>query len=471
MSSFNWSFLEQASSKAVNLIVQIVLARILAPEEFGILAILLVIVNIADVIAQSGLGLALIQETDSDDLSYTTAFWLNLGISVVLYVAILGLAPIFQSFYGIDQLDVYLRVIAIVVIVNAFNAIQRSYLQRRMDFKSLFAASTIGVFGSGILGVVAALIGWGIWALVIQTIAQSLLICAVMLIVVPWKPKFHFSKENGKSLFSYGWKLAITGLLNSLYTGISELIIGRVCSPSALGFYSQGRKYPNAAIAVIGNALQNVMFPALSLAKNDREQFLQRFTMFLQMGTFIVTPFSVLLAIVAEPVVALLLTEKWLPCVFIFQATCLTCAVLILQIANLRAYMALGDSGLYFKLNVIKCGLGVIVLSATAIVTRDINAVAAVWLLFSVLAVLLVDMIPAKRKFGYGCMRQIKDVVPTYVLCAIAALPSGLLSLLALDYIPLLCLQIVVFVLVYVGIAFLFRYKVLYQCIDALIKR
>lgn len=427
--------------------------------------------NIADVIAQSGLGLALIQESDSDELSYTTAFWLNLGIAIGLYVLILILAPIFQSFYSIERLDVYLRVIAIVVIVNAFNAIQRSYLQRRMDFRSLFAASTVGVLGSGILGVATALMGWGIWALVLQTISQSFFACIVMLIQVPWKPKLHFSKKKGKSLFSYGWKLAITGLLNALYTGISELIIGRVCSPAALGFYSQGRKYPNAAIAVIGNALQNVMFPALSLAKNDRKQFLQRFTVFLQMGTFIVAPFAFLLAIVAEPVVVLLLTEKWLPCVFIFQATCLTCTVLILQIANLRAYMALGDSGLYFKLNVIKCGLGVLVLSATAIMTRDINAVAAAWLIFSVLSVLLVDMIPAKRKFGYGCLRQLKDVMPTYGLCLIAALPSGMLSFLALDYIPMLCLQVVVFGLVYVGIALLVHNKTLYQCINVLMKR
>ena len=185
--------------------------------------------NIADVIAQSGLGLALIQESDSDELSYTTAFWLNLGIAIGLYVLILILAPIFQSFYSIERLDVYLRVIAIVVIVNAFNAIQRSYLQRRMDFRSLFAASTVGVLGSGILGVATALMGWGIWALVLQTISQSFFACIVMLIRVPWKPKLHFSKKKGKSLFSYGWKLAITGLLNALYTGISELIIGRVC--------------------------------------------------------------------------------------------------------------------------------------------------------------------------------------------------------------------------------------------------
>lgn len=469
--SFVWSFLEQGGSKAIQLIVQIILARILAPEAFGILAILLVVSQLMDSVAQSGLGTAIIQKKDANAVSYTTAWWLSLLIAVFLYVVVFFTAPMFEMFYGMDGLANYLRVLSLVVFFNAANSIQRSYLQRSMDFKSIFRASTIAVLLSGVIGIALAEFGWGVWALILQTLLQSFFLFIVMWFQISWRPSLNFSISQAKELFSYGWKICATGILGVFYQGVSELIIGRVCSASALGFFSQGRKYPNAAIAVLGNALQNVMFPALALVKDNHEKFIQVFVKFLKTGTFIVAPFSFLLTIVSEPIVALLLTEKWLPCVFVFQSTCLTCTVLILQIANLRAYMALGDSGLYLKLNIIKCGLGVVILSIIAVITRDINAIALAWMLFSVITVFVVDMVPAKRKFGYGFLRQLKDVAPTYGLCLIATIPTYMLSFFSLGYVPMLCLQVVVFCVIYLGAAILFRSDVLRQCVDMLKRR
>lgn len=474
LGAFSWSFLEQAGSKAVALVVQIALARILVPEDFGILAILLVVVNIADVIAQSGFGMALIQRTDVDDSSYTTTFWISVGISISILILLWFIAPVLQVFYRLDGLASYLRIISIVVIFNAFNAIQRSYLQRRMDFKSLFRVSLVATIASGAIGIACALYGMGVWALVAQTILQSAISCAGLLVVVPWKPRLLFNKGQAKSLFSYGWKLSVTGILNVLYTGLSELVIGRACSPADLGYYSQGRKYPNAVIMVLTNSIQNVIFPALSLAKQNHQEFMHKMKQMLILGTFVIAPISFLFAVAAEPVVAIVLTEKWLPCVFIFQMACLSNAVIILQIANLRAYMALGHSGLYLKLNFIKCIAGAFVICSVSIITRDVNVVAATVCVFSFGAVIFVDLHPAKRLLDFGWLKQLENVFPTYVLCIVSSIPAYLINLIDWPYGAKLVAQIVVFAGVYVGCAKIARRPELHQSreiIRRLIKR
>ena len=225
--SLLWSFLEQGGSKIIALLVQILLARLLSPEAFGVLAILLVVTNVADAIAQSGLGSAIIQRSKSDNLTYTTAFWLSMGIAAILFCLILCSAPVIESFYGMPGLGNYLSVLAIIVFFNSANSIQRSILQRDMDFKSLFLTSTLAALFSGVIGVGGAFLGWGIWALVAQSLTQSVAMCVVMATRVSWKPSFAFSKEEAVELFSYGWKVASTSILNVLYTGISDIVVGK----------------------------------------------------------------------------------------------------------------------------------------------------------------------------------------------------------------------------------------------------
>lgn len=352
--TFLWSFLEQGGSKAIQLFVQIILARLLSPEAFGILAILLVVTQITDSIAQSGLGMALIQKSDADDRSYSTAWWLSLGLAAALYIVVYFTSPTISVFYNMPDLVVYLRVLGLIVFFNSANSIQRSYLQRNMNFRGIFAATTIAALISGFGGVVLAFFGFGVWSLVLQSLLQSIFICIVMWLQISWKPAFTFDVSQAWSLFSYGWKICITGILNVIYSGISELIIGRACSASELGLYSQGRKYPTAAIGVMSNSIANVLFPMFSAIKGDSEALRGAIRRGLTLGTFLVAPISLLAAVVAKPLVAILLTEKWLACVPIFQLTCISNAILMIQLVNLRAYMALGDSSLYMRLQIIK---------------------------------------------------------------------------------------------------------------------
>ena len=262
--SLAWSFLEQGGSKVVTLFVQIVLARILAPEEFGIMAILLVLVNVADAVSQSGLGTALIQKSKTTDVECSTAFWLSMAVASLLFCLLFTVAPVVSAFYGERSFTPLLRVLSVVIVFNSMNSILRSRLQSAMDFKGLFKANVLAIVVSSAFGVGLALSGFGIWALVIQVVSQSACATLMLYLAASWRPSLLFDREAAKELFGYGWKICATGILNVLYMGASDLIIGKACSTGDLGYYSQGRKWPGAVVSIASNALQNVFFPVFS---------------------------------------------------------------------------------------------------------------------------------------------------------------------------------------------------------------
>ncbi len=464
--AFVWSFLEQGGAKAINLLVQIVLARLLAPEAFGVLAILLVVIEMANVIAQSGLGLALIQRDEITETAYSTALWLSLGLAFALYIILFLSAPLIAEFYAMIGLALYLRVIAFAVITNAISSIQRACLQSALDFKALFKANILAIALSGIAGIGAAIAGLGVWALVAQVLTQSVVACIVLSAFLKRRPKTMFDFEDAKSLFSYGWKICVTGILNVIYTGTSELIIGKACSAVDLGYYSQGNKWPNAAITVASNAMQNVMFPAFSKLKGDMAALRSAMVRMIDVGSFVVVPLSLLFAVVAEPLVVVLLTEKWLPCVPVFQLICVANVMLMPQLVNLRAYMALGDSGLYLRLQIVKVVIGTLAIGATALLTRNIYCVALATCLFTFFAVIVVDMQPARRKHGVGRGDQLRIIAPSVLLSLVASALAYAVSLLALPPIALLCIQVIVFAAVYVAGAIIAHLNGLVECVS-----
>lgn len=467
--SLFWSFMEQGGASLIGFVVQIILARLLAPEAFGTMAILLVFTSLMDSVAQSGLGSSLIQKVKADSISYSTAFWLSLCIAVVLYGVLFFAAPFISSFYDMDGMASYLRVLGIGVFFNSFNSIQRSFLQRSMDFKKLFKANFSGLVLSGAIGICCAFFGFGIWALVAQSIAQGVCSCLMLLIFVPWKPSFAFKAVEAKELFRFGWKICATGMINVLHDGISELVIGKSCSPTELGYYSQGRKYPNLAIGVITNAMSNVLFPAFSRIKDDADGLRGSLKVVLSVGTFVIAPMSILFCVIAQPVIVLLLTEKWLPSVLVFQFTFGANAFLMFQLVNLRAYMALGLSGLYLKINLIKSIGSVILVCATAILTRDIYATAAVTALCNVIGIFFVDMPFAKRAHGYGALAQVKDQLPTYLICAVSALGSWACSFISMGIVLTMLMQIIAFGVIYILLSRFLNKDAWNTCWDALL--
>lgn len=466
--AFLWSFLEQGGTRIIQLLVQIVLARLIGPEAFGILAILLVFTNIADAIAQSGLGMALVQKPNAAKKDFTTAFWLSLLLAAMVFIILWLIAPLLASIYQEQSLEILLRALSFVVFLNSVNSVQRAYLQRHMDFKKLFQANVIAALLSGIFGIGAAVLGFGIWALVIQTLSQSLFTCITLLVVVPWKPTFTFDKTSAGLMYSYGWKICITGILNVIYTGVSELIIGKACSVTDLGYYSQGRKWPNAAISLATNALQNVFFPAFASLQNDLAGLRAAMKKSLVAGSFLMVPVSFFFAVAAEPVVALLLTETWLPCVPVFQSLCIANSLMLLQVINLRAYMALGDSGLYMRLQIIKVALSVVAISVAALLTKDIYIVAAVNAVLIAFNVIFVDLHSAKRVHSYSRLSQIKDIIPIYLIAAVAGIGSYAISVFNFSNIAELVLMAIVFVFIYLLLSVTFKIQGAKECFQLL---
>lgn len=453
LSSLFWSFMEQGGSKVAQLVVQLVLARILAPEAFGVLAILLVFTQIADSVAQSGMGTALIQREGAGLREYSTALWLSLGLAAALYVLLFLAAPVIEAFYGMPGLTAPLRVLSLTFVFNAFNSIQRSYLQKSMDFRDLCKANVLALALSGAAGIAAALMGWGIWALVVQYVAQAALACVTLLRFSPWRPSFEFDPGVAKELYSYGWKICVTGILNTIYTSVSELILGKTCSASDLGLYSQGRKWPNAGMQLFSNAIQNVFLPAFSELQSDAGALRASMRRMLVDGSFVVAPLSFLTAVAAGPIARLLLGEAWSDCAPVFALTCLTNCVLILQLTNLRAYMALGRSDLYLALQAVKVLTGTIVTASAAIVTRDIVMVALANTLVSFFNVIVVDLWPGASVHGYGRGEQLRDIAPIIASSTVAGACAYVPMMARLSDFPTLLLQALTFSVVYLILA------------------
>lgn len=472
--SFLWSFLEQGSTSIVSLIVQIILARLLLPDDFGVMAILLVIISLANAISQSGLGTALIQKRDATKTTFSTAFWLSLLFSIILYAVIFLGAPLLAIIYSMPDLTLYLRILGLSVLFDSINSIQRSLLQKELRFKSLFRVNFFSILISAAISIILALNGFGIWSLIVQTICQVVASCLALFLQIPWKPSLEFNMYDAKDMFKYGWKICLTSILNTCYTGLSELIIGKTNTASDLGYYSQGRKWPNAAMGAVNNALQNVLFPALSTMQNDIPTFRSAIRKILSTGFYITAPICLLSAVIAEPLIAILLGESWLPCTLIFQFSCLGYVLIMPQAVNLRAYMALGHSGLYLKLQIIKVISGSVLFSFIALVSQNIYVVAATVLLHNICCVIFVDMHPAKKTLGVGTLEQLKIIIPSFSLSLFSAFIASLIQFVSFGFLIQMVLQILVFSIIYLSGSNLFKVEGYSACIEViaeLIKR
>lgn len=455
--SMLWSLLEQGLSKGIALVVEIVIARLLAPEAFGTLAILLVFVNVADAVAQSGLNMALIQRPDASEADFSTAFWLSLALAGVMYAGIFIGAPYVAQFYQSAELAFFMRGLAVVLPLNAFNSIQKAFLQRNFHFKKLFYVSSFSVLVSGVIGVVGAWVGLGTWALIAQRVANSAISCIALLRVVSWRPAIVFVRSSAKCMLLYGWKVCATVVIDALYSGLSDLVIGKVCTKSELGLYSQGRKYPGALFSIVVNALQNVLFPAFSRLQDDLPALRDVMRKALVTGTYILIPACFLLALLAEPLIMLLLTEKWIACVPIFQMFCLSSSLTVIQLVNLKAYMAVGRSDLYLKLEVLKVLFGGVLIIGTAVATANIYAVAFASCMAAILSIVIIDLQPAKATLGFSRISQLKSISPNVAVALVSSLVGSLAYLLEMDPLLEACLCLVLFCSSVLAVSILFR--------------
>ena len=419
IASLFWKLLERGGRAFVELAVQIVMARILAPEEFGALAIMLVFVNIGNVVVQSGLNTSLVQAKEIDETDLSTVFWLSFGVSAVLFIAVFVSAPEIAAFYAMPQIVWPLRALGLLLLVTAFNSVQVATVQRKLELRKVFNATIAAVLVSGAAGILAALTGAGLWALVLQQLVYQVVNCFVLGLQVKWLPCLVFDGGKARKHFGYGWKLLASGLLDQGYQSLSDLIIGKQFSASSLGLVSQGKKYPQAVGSMLDGAIQPVMLSAVSRVQSDVAQVKRLVRRALKTSTFLIVPSMTLFAVAAEPIVGLLLGEKWLACVPFLQMYCFIYALLPIHTTNLQALNGMGRSDLFLKLELIKKVYGICFILFAAFALKDVYLMVAMYMITGVIST-FVNAYPNKRVIGYAYGEQLRDIAPAFAISAVA---------------------------------------------------
>lgn len=413
VSGLFWKFSEILCTDGVSFIVSIVLARILMPEEYGQIALVNVFVTLANVFVVNGLGTALIQKKNADNLDFSSVLYFNFLFSVLLYFLLYGAAPYIANFYGEKQLALVLRVLGLRIPIASINSVQNAYVSRNMMFKKLFVVNLLSTMISGVVGIIMACFGMGVWALVGQILVSAIAGTIVTAVVTRWVPILAFSWERLKSLIDYGWKILASSLIKVGYEQLSDLIIGKLYTSKDLAFYSRGKKYPALVVDSINSSISAVLFPAISKQQDSPEKVKSMVRRSIRTSTYILTPLLFGMAALAEPMIRFMLTEKWLPCVPFLRIACIYYALQPVQTANLQAIRAVGRSDIILKLDIIKRGLGVIFL--LCLMRQGPIGVALAPVGMSLVA-MIINVLPNIKLIGYSYKEQFLDLLPNLSL-------------------------------------------------------
>ena len=452
LSGLFWKFGERVTAQAISLGVSIVLARLLLPTDYGEVALVMVFINIANVFVCSGFGNALIQKKDADNLDFSSVFYINILISIIIYFLIYLLAPFVAEFYGMSILRPILRILGIRIIVAAVNSVQQAYIARNMLFKRFFWSTFFGTLVSGVVGVVMAYCGFGVWSLVIQYLVNVCMDTTVLWFTVKWRPKRVCSWKRVKVLISFGWKLLVSGLLDAGYNELRNLVIGKVYSSSDLAYYNQGDKYPKLIVVNINSSISSVLFPAMSHYQDNRECIKEMTRNSIRICSYIMWPVMCGLAVIAEPLVRMMLTEKWISCVPYLRIFCFSYGLWPVHTSNLQALNAMGRSDLFLKLEVVKKTIGILAL----VFSLYKGPLAIAWSLFLTgIISTFINAAPNRKLLKYSYKEQFVDLLPSFLLSLIMAFIIYPISFLKLPDLFLVALQMMIGLIFYLSGSFI----------------
>ena len=415
-SNLIWRFLERFGAQIVAFVVSIILARLLDPVVYGTVALVTVFTTILQVFVDSGFGMALVQKKNSDEIDFSTVFYFNIVICAFLYLIMFILAPFIARFYDNEQLSLIIRILSLVLVVSGFKSIQSVYVTKHLMFKKFFFATLVGTVISAGVGIFMAYKGYGVWALIAQNLLNQGIDTIILWITVGWRPKRVFSFKRLKSLFSFGWKLLASALLDVGYNQLRALIVGKKYSAEDLAYYNRGEQIPNLAISNINNSIDSVLLPSMSIAQEDKQRVKQMLKRSISVSSFVLLPVMAGIAVTANSLVAVLLTEKWNAAIPYMQLFCLIYAFYPIHTANLNAMKAMGRSDYFLKLEIIKKIIGIgLLLGAMWISVQAI----VISLLIANLLSLIINTYPNKKILGYGILEQMKDLLPALLLSGI----------------------------------------------------
>ena len=450
LSNFFWRLSERCGAQLVTFIVSIVLARILAPEDYGQIALITVFTTIMQVFVDSGLGTALIQKKDADDLDFSSVFYFNFVVCLVLYGVMFIAAPSIAAFYNDVSLTPIIRVISLTIVVSGVKGIQQSYVSRNMLFKRFFFATLGGTVFSAFFGIGLAYAGFGVWAIVAQQLSNTMIDTLILWLTVRWRPKKMFSWQRLKSLLSFGWKMLASALLDTVYGNLRSLVIGKMYSSADLAYYNQGDKFPSVIASNINTSIDSVLLPTMSSEQDDRVRVKAMTRRAIKTSTYIMAPLMMGLAFCAEPLVRLVLTDKWLPCVPFLRIFCITYMFYPIHTANLNAIKAMGRSDLFLKLEIAKKAVGMTLLLSTmwfGVMTMAYS------LLIGTVTGMIINSWPNRRLLDYAYLDQMKDIMPGIALAVFMGCCVYPVALLGLPSAVTLIIQIPLGAAIYIGLS------------------
>ncbi|MBQ3374130.1 MAG: lipopolysaccharide biosynthesis protein [Oscillospiraceae bacterium] len=447
-SNLIWRFSERVGAKLISVIVNLILARILAPELYGTVAIVLVFTEILQVFVESGFGTALIQKKDADDLDFSSVFFFNLAVSIVLYAMLFAAAPLIAKLYRKSELLEIVRIVGLILIIAGVRNVQQAYVSRNMLFKRFFFATLGGTVIAAIVGIGMAVKGFGVWAYVAQYLLNNLVGTLILWFTVKWRPKLQFSLERLKGLFSYGWKLLVSSVLNIVSDKLRPLLIGYRFSASDLSFYNEGILFPNLIVDNVNSSIDSVLLPALSQQQDSAENVKTMTRRAIQISSYIMWPLMIGLFVCAKPLVSLLLGEQWLPCIPFLRIFSLYYALFPIHTANLNAIKAMGRSDIFLKLEILKRILDF----AFVLVTLFIGVRAmAIGLLIEGVLCLFINAFPNRKLCGYAFSEQVRDIFPAFLLSAVMGAVVFALTFLGFGDLLTLILQVLAGAAIYIA--------------------
>lgn len=454
-----WTFLERSSVQLMQVVVQIILARLLLPSDFGVVAIVMVFIYLADILLQSGFATALIQKQNTDNLDYSSAFYFSLVLSLVLYIIIYFMSPVISAFYKMPILVKVLPILALTLFPDSLNSVQIAYVKKQMNFKVLFKCNLVSIFISGFISVIMALTGFGIWALVTQKLIYQFLVSFLLLFNIEWKPSLIISFTRLRIMYSYGIYILGVSLIERIYTQIFNLIIGKIYGSSPLAYYNRGLMFPILIVANINDGIQTVMFSALSLNQENKEIFKIMTSRVLNCIALLVVPLLMGLFVIGENLILILLTEKWLPCLFFLKVSCVKYMFYPIYSANIQVFKAMGKSKIYFsyvfyhKIFILIIVFFVYNLGVNLLVLID----AIIFIVYSVICA-----VPNKRYIDYGYKEQFNDLMPIYLISIAMSMFIYFIQLFNFNILVTLVLQIILGFIVFVLLACLIKLQSFY---------
>lgn len=451
-SGFAWKFAERFCAQGISFVVSVILARILAPELYGTVAIIMIFIGIANVFTTGGFSLALIQKKDADEADFSTVFYCTLVVSFLLYGALWLLSPVLADFYAIPEIEQLMRVFSLSILINSYNSIQHAYVSRHMIFKKFFFSTLFGTLVSGVVGIVMALSGAGVWALVAQYLTNAVIDTLVLSFTVKWRPRLLFSGASFRRLMSFGWKCLAANLIGTIYNNLRSLLIGKFYTSADLAYYNKGKSFPDMITGNLSATVFSVLFPAIANASDNLAEVRRMSRKVMRTASYIIFPILLGLAAVADTLVALLLTEKWLDCVPFLQLACLYSIFHILTDVSLQSINAIGRSDVVLRIEFVKkpVTLAIILIA----LQFDVMAVGISLPAASAFS-MLVNMICNGRLLSYRFRDQLMDILPSFALSAVMAVCVYLMRMLPLPLLAVLILQVAAGCAMYVALSIL----------------